>query len=231
VKIAYRPSTPESDVAELEQMVESIRIRPPERATPTSSPVSFSRLGGIAGVDVPAGTYVTDFSFPLQIQFTVPEDWQRWTIGPEATGVYKHEGERPLGSRFGFWIVDEISQDPCDPGRARVDPGPSAEDLANALQGIENWSTTAPVDVSLGGFSGRYVELTAPAELPRCVGARGFDGLSLLGHRIGPSSHWLLWILDVNDSRLVVAVSYRPPTPETDVAELQQMVDSIVIQP
>jgi hypothetical protein len=236
VTIAYRPGTPDSDVAELEQMVESIRIRPPEAPTPTaeapsSSPMSFSRLGGIAGVDVPAGTYVTDLSFPLQIQFTVPEGWQRWTAGSDATGVDRHGGEPPLGSRFGFWSIDEISQDPCDPARGAVDPGPKAEDLAGALQEIENWSTTNPVDVSLGGFSGKYLELTAPNDLPQCLDFRGLETATFLGHSIGPGSRWLIWILDVNDTRLVVAASYRPATPELDVTELQQMVDSIVIQP
>jgi hypothetical protein len=233
---ANQPDTPEDVLDQLAQMVESIHIEPRATATLTSqvpapSPMSFSRLGGIEGTDVPAGTYLTDFSFPLQIQFTVPAGWQRWTAEAEGTGVYKHRGERPLGSRFGFWLVEKIAQDPCDPDGGAVDPGPTAEDLANALQGIENWTTTAPADVSLGGFSGKYVELTAPAELPRCVDGRGLETASLLGHRIGPGSRWLLWILDVDGTRLVVMMAYRPPTPEADVAELHQLVDSVVIQP
>jgi hypothetical protein len=235
VKAAHQVGTPEADVAELEQMVNSIRIRPPEAPTPTaeapsSSPMSFSRLGGIAGMDVPAGTYVTDLSFPLQIQFTVPASWQRWTADSKAVGVYRHGGEPPLGSRFGFWIVDEIAQDPCDPGRGAVDPGPAADDLANGLAGLP-WSTGSPADVSLGGLGARYVELTAPNDLAQCLDFRGLETATFLGHSIGPGSRWLIWILDVNDTRLVVVASYRPPTPESDVAELQQMVDSIVIRP
>lgn len=233
VKIAYRPGTPGSDIAELEQMVESIQIRAPEASTPapvaSPSPLSFSRIGGISGVDVPPATYVTDRSFPLQIQFTVPEGWQRWTAGADSMGVNKHRGEPPYGSIFGFSLVDELLENPCAArvNAPRVDPGPTVDDLANALQGLESFEATTPADVSLGGYGGRYMELSAPAG---CAGDLRASP-NLFGHPTGPYERYRIWILDVEGTRLVVTTSYLPAAPETDVAELEQIVDSIVIQP
>ncbi len=239
VKIAYRPGTPESDVAELEQMVESIRIRAPEGPTPTAdqasaaSAMSFSRIGG----NVPAGTYVTDHLFPVQVQFTVPDGWRSHGFGSDAGGVDRYGGES-AHSGFEFWIIEGIYEDPCGAGAGlqdRINPGPTVDDLASGLHGLEYFETTDPTEASLGGFSGKYIELTAPADPGACgdLGLRPSLWMTS-SHKAttaSPGEHYRMWILDVEGTRLVIYTYYGPESPESDVAELQQMVDSIVIQP
>ena len=55
------------------------------------------------------------------------------------------------------------------PRRPRISPvGPTVDDFANALADHPLLDITAPVDVTLDGYSGKYVELQTPADLTEC---------------------------------------------------------------
>jgi hypothetical protein len=108
--------------------------------------------------------------------------------------------------------------------------------------------TKPPSDVTIYGYRGQYLELAVPEIRNEAGGASG-AGLfpdcieSRLKSWIGsplsyaywgytePGQHEEFWILDVEDSRLVIEASWSPDSPSEDVAELRAVLDSIVIQP
>ena len=106
--------------------------------------------------------------------------------------------------------------------------GPSVDDFANALADHPLLDVTDPVDVTLAGYSGKYLDLQVPADLSKCEVYRPFDpGLFAQG----PSHQWHLWILDVDGLRFVVQAVDYPGTSAAHRAELQAIVESIRFEP
>jgi hypothetical protein len=228
IKAAHQVGTPEADVAALEQMVDSVSIRAPERGGEAAAPLAVSSISH--GTEAPAGTYVASPTFPLQIEFTIPAGWQI-LHDADAMGVMKDDGEPPAGSSLGFWLVDEVYLDPCDARlRGSTYVGPSVEHLADALAGLVGYEATTPSDVALGGYGGKYLEVTAPDDLSGCAFVRLWTTHGAgLRSVLGPAEHDRVWILDVDGTRLLVTMTYRPDTPDTDVAELERVIESIRI--
>jgi hypothetical protein len=122
------------------------------------------------------------------------------------------------------------------PGMARVFARPP---LATALSQQVGRSGSAPVDVTLGGYSGKKVELSVPATFSATVcedrifktwleaGAQGGDG----GYVYGPSQHNTVYILDVNGTPLVLDTMYLPSATAADKAELQAILHSVSFEP
>jgi hypothetical protein len=87
---------------------------------------------------------------------------------------------------------------------------------------------TDPVDVTLAGYAGKYLDLQVPADISMCPVYRPWDpGIFAQG----ASHQWHLWILDVDGLRFVVQSTDYPGTSAKDRRELQAIVDSIRIEP
>jgi hypothetical protein len=81
-------------------------------------------------------------------------------------------------------------------------------------------STSRPVPVNVGGYSGLYLKSTAPANLDQC------RDKSVLIYTAGGGSTWLqndvpggifrMWILDVDGQRVVAGTRTLAGTPDTD---------------
>jgi hypothetical protein len=128
----------------------------------------------------------------------------------------------------GAWLLS----DPCTKAEhaipAGVEVGPSVEDFANALADHPRLDVRDPVDVTLAGHSGKYLDLRVPADISKCEVYRPFDpGIFAQG----PSHRWHLWILDVDGLRFVVQSTDYPGTSKRHRAELKAIVDSITIEP
>jgi hypothetical protein len=129
--------------------------------------------------------------------------------------------------------------------------GPSVNDLATALADLAPFRVTSPPkDVTIFGYSGKYLELTVPdlpvegdpgddrrftgcidGNLKSWVGAIDTEpGDAYYGYT-GPGFREELWILDVDGTRLVIAAERSPGSPRKDVAELSAILDSIRIEP
>jgi hypothetical protein len=117
-----------------------------------------------------------------------------------------------------FWgSVTTIDTDPCLRGR-HVDAGTSVRDLVSALAAQRHMTTSRPVPVSVGGYHGLYLTLTAPADISRCRGG----SVTIYGADNGP---WLQndvprgvfheWILNVRGSRVVGGVRIMPAADES----------------
>lgn len=130
---------------------------------------------------------------------------------------------------FDTWTVAEVAAQPCG-DTAWVDPGPSVDDLADALATLPVWQSTPPAPRTIGGHEGVFMELNVPADIPaKCQG----ELLSWHDHLggtqgIGPGKTQLLWIVDVDGHRLMLLAGYFPgpegPTPR-QVRELTQMAE------
>ena len=119
---------------------------------------------------------------------------------------------------FDTWTVAEVAAQPCG-GTAWVDPGPSVDDLADALAALPVWESTQPAPRTIGGYEGVFMELNVPADIPaKCQGElhswRDHPGGT---QGIGPGKTQRLWIVDVDGHRLMFVAGYFPgpegPTP------------------
>ncbi len=204
----------------------------PTSPRPTSTPLALPNDAPVApgsyilAADNPNGVA------PLRIAFDVPaEGWDSW--GP---GISK-DGGGLVG--IGFLAVANLYKDPCHRNQGRLDPavGRAVADLAAALASQPGIRSTTPTEVTLGGYPGRYVELRVdpPVAFADCDDdffsagwiTTGGDSVPVLD----PGQVSGFWILDVAGTRLVVTTFHQPAASERDRAELQQVLDSIRIEP
>ena len=214
--------------------------RPPSPAT--SSGVAFVHDGPLAAGTYRMGQWDTACSArqrgcslsrahdAVRMTVTVPDGWS----GILGTIVLTDNEDAPPRDEAGLlvgrgaWLLT----DPCTKAEHVIPPdvevGRSVEDFANALADHPLLDVTDPVDVTLAGYSGKYVDLRVPADISKCEVYRPFDpGLFAQG----PGHQWHLWILDVDGLRFVVQSTDYAGTSKEHRAELQAMVDSITIEP
>ena len=198
---------------------------------PSPTPIPTASPAALVNGPLPPGRYST---FPIdapdggmRFTFTVGEGWQGFV---PAAGVFKTAGAPPMSGGMGllFTHVNGLHGDPCRAGATEDVPvGPTVDDLATALGQQSAYAATTPVDVTLGGYSGKYVDLQLPSEWVT-------EGCFLWGgafYAQGPDNRWHLRILDVDGARVVVQTWDFPGTSAQDLAELQAIVDSIQIEP
>lgn len=162
----------------------------------------------------------------IGLVLTVPEGW---TGGTEY--ITLRDNAAPDGASLLFTRGAGLYNDPCkfeDPPGIPV--GPTAENFASALADHPLLDVTTPVDVTLAGYAGKYVDLQVPSDIGCEIGDvyRPWEpGL----YAQGPGQRWHLWILDVDGQRVVVQSTDYAGTSAEDQAELQAIVDSLVIEP
>jgi len=179
----------------------------------------------------------------LELTFTVPAGWSGWEsglvpVGAPTTGA-------PGGIAIQFLDVAGLNIDPCRWEAPReLSVGPGVDDLVLALRAQTAYEVSEPVDVTIGGFRGKRVDIVSPtapfagqtATAPGCDSERyhlwsttstGEDGVYVQG----PGNRWQANILDVDGTRLVVVVQDFPGTSAADRAQLDAIVGSFVIEP
>lgn len=177
-------------------------------------------------VECPPG--VTDPP-PIPIELTVPAGWDAsrefHLLTPEGTAT-----DPPAGAALVLgWTSNtvRVQSDPCLSKSHQfpdVRVGPGADDFVDAVVAQDWFPGTAPVDTELGGASGWYFTLEAPADLEACYEWRPWDpGF----YAQGPSNIWDVWVLDAHDHRVLIVANYFPGTPGRTVRQLHRMVDSI----
>jgi hypothetical protein len=192
---------------------------PGASSEPTPSPTASPRIVPESGPLAPGSWSFTDIA-PFAITFTIPaEGWQKnvvpgviWTDSSEA--------------RFGVGLFeDDLYADPCSWQAGTIEPpvGPTVDDLATAFANLPGMDATTPATVSVDGYQGRFVELTAPTDQSACDG----EGMRLAGEGpLEPGRH-RFWIVDVDGTRVVVSAVDRPAANDSERNELQEIIDSI----
>jgi hypothetical protein len=128
-----------------------------------------------------------------------------------------------------FQIVDNVVAECADQETAELlDPpvGPSVDELVTAISSLEVYEATAPVDITASGFEGKEFTLTA---VEHGCGATWATADRITG--MGAGERNLLRILDVDGVRVVIAGAYGASTPEAAVATVEQVMDSVQIEP
>lgn len=213
---------------------------PTPMRTPTASPSSTAtRLSGVIATPpdyvwpgaLAAGTYTTTFlwQLPFELTFTVPSGWESRDV----------EIIRDPVISLAVHLVGNTYADPC--GNTLSDPplGPTVDDLAAALASLPGVSVTAPSEVQFDrNTSGKYLELDVPANACGDLPFRLWhdpDGRYRPSLPKGPPEWWAerehirLWILDVDGERLVISALSSAQATAADLAELQNVIDSLGI--
>jgi hypothetical protein len=200
--------------------------------TPTDSS-SAAPLPSAGQLD--AGRYVMTSNAPVPITFRVPAGWSLNSAG----FIIRHERE---SGEIGFtsWEVTHIFGNACHwNGTLLAVAGTSVGSTADALAAQKEQGASAPIDVTLGGYAGKRVDLSEPA---------GFDftacdsGTARLWPDVGgdlnggwrvhqPQQQDAVYLLDVNGKRIVLDMWKFPGTSATDITEMEGIFASIRFEP
>jgi hypothetical protein len=203
-----------------------------EIASTPSAAASTRELPNEAGGDLTAGTYVLA-DFPVAISFEIPpvEAPAVWfACSPSAVEQAVCQESAPEAvSAVTFQIVENVVAGCSDQETAELlEPpvGPSVDDLVTAISGLEGYETTEATDITVSGFEGKEFTLTA---VQHGCGATWATADRVTGMGTGESN--LLRVLDVDGVRVVIAGAYHSATPEADVAAIEEVMDSVEIEP
>jgi hypothetical protein len=181
----------------------------------------------------------------IRVTFTVPKSWT----------VLTHDGavvaRMPIGSAYsthGAAVVqfDSVSNiysysysDGCR--MTPLDPpvGPTVDDLVTAWANVPELAATAPVDITVDGYTGQQIEFTVPDDAPCIFGLFGVwsdagpDGNHdpdwPSNQSLSASQHFRMLVLDVDGTRLLIAASTVQNTTPQDRAALEEFLASIQI--
>ena len=154
--------------------------------------------------------------------------------GLNGGGEYIWASPENGGWILGYWTVDGVYLDPCTRGDTFDTRELKFPDIwVEALSAQRRTETTQAVPVTLDGYDGVYVELTAPTDLDFdiCRGKR----LTIFETPAKGSDHWIAdpgvveryWVLDVDGERVVLTGATLPETTESQIAQLEQVVESV----
>jgi len=210
---------------------------PPAVTTSTATPTDAFGFS-VQPAPFEAGTYRVPASAWSVADFTVtfPDGW---------TSQYGHVYAKHADteSELGFYavVVESIFDHPCKGADTRSPVGPSVRDLTRALRHRPGPRTSDPVRTTLGGYPAIRIDFRVPQgfDLGRCrLAEDGFDGMQIWESIpadkyfvLGPGSVYSAYLLDVARHRQVFLASYRTATSFRDRAELQDVLDSIRIEP
>ena len=206
---------------------------PTAKPSPTPSPIALYVGTNETQASLDAGTYVAPDPFPLRVTFTVPAGWVGGVAGPYAVFLNQQNGSGALN----FTIFNDVYADPCHyKGLLSPLPGPAVDDLASALASLPGLTTAAPTVVTLAGYQGKQLTLTAPASFTVCTlsadGAFRIWELPLgATNDLTAGERDQVWILNVGGQRLVIDTPHMPGETAQETAEVQAVLDSFRIAP
>jgi hypothetical protein len=194
--------------------------------TPTPTPTPAPIAGEEA---LEPGTYM--LAHGLNATITVPAGWTNL----DDRGVAKDTAEEFMAVVFWPFPTDfnEVYTDPCEWSTNIVEPpvGPTVDDLANALAAQSMRGDPTPTDVTIDGYEGKLVEMTVPSDINFAACDDG-EFRSWLGRfHQGPGQTDRVYILDVNGERQVLIAHYMPDATAEELAEQQEVLDSIDFLP
>lgn len=164
----------------------------------------------------------------ISFTFAVPEGWAGAPLG--TIWLAAEHNSAPAGAGLGFGQGGGLYSDPCAaPPPPDIVVGPSVDDFATALADHPLLDVTAPIEVTLGGYSGKYLELRVPSDISACP--QGYYAWEPGLYAQGPDQRSHLWVLDVDGVRVVVQAMDYPGTSPEHQAQLAAIVDSIHIEP
>lgn len=183
----------------------------------------------LSGEALEPGTYT--LAHGLNATITVPAGW----INLDQQGVAKGDGDSFMVVTFWPFPTDfeEVYTDPCNWSTSIIEPpvGPTVDELASALAAQSMRGDAVPADVTIDGYEGKYLEMTVPSDIDfaSCDSA---EFRSWLGRfHQGPGQTDRVYILDVDGERQVLIAHHMPGVSAAELAEQQEVLDSIDFLP
>ena len=214
----------------------------------TQKPIPVAELPRAEGTALTVGTHSwylhrSGFDFPA-LNFTVSEE------GWGNDGRFTHRG-RPGSDEvqvaMQFWDVGKIYAHPCKWNGTLFDPGPTVDDLADALYKVPLRNASAPAPVVIDGYAGKYLEWSVPVDIGTGTTEQEIfkscdkDGADhYFESWVGDPKGWdgdryhqangqidRLWILDVDGVRFVIDAFSMPTATQAEIDSLVGVVESI----
>lgn len=212
---------------------------PTQTAAPTRTAVADCAEGVLPGGTCRLRPLASTAS--LTVDATVPAGWSGG-LGCCLSGPVG-ESNGPNGIVVAMLAADSIFSDPChwnadgsgpgEPGDVEV--GPSVDELVTALASSAAYEATTPTDVTIGGYAGKRVDLQLPPGDCDTLDGNGvyfvFGGREGYIYAQGDGSDWQVSIVDVEGTRLIVAMFSYAETSAADLSAAQAIIDSLVITP
>ena len=175
-------------------------------------------------------------SAPATLSITVPS---AWTIA-YSDWVSKDDGAE-AGAAFGVWQISNRFNHPCtDHTLLEPAPGPGIDELLTALAGQPGITAGPLTDVTVDGYSGKYVELTVATDIATCPvddGDAPLSGFWLWASPDGDRRYVQgsdetdrIYAIDVEGNRFTFFAGFQGRATAADRAELQAIIDSITIE-
>lgn len=125
--------------------------------------------------------------------------------------------------------VDEVFSSACEEPVSQP-AGSTAEALANQIAAAGFTVREALAPVNAFGYDGHHLVVEMPAG---CTGDQlpVWDGPTFGRFYQTPGQVVEYWFLDVEDTPVMVEATWFPSSPEEDVAELQAVLDTLVVTP
>jgi hypothetical protein len=196
----------------------------PPTAAPTATAAPSASIPPLREGALDPGRYVHDGD-GLRVIVTVPEGWE----GGPFNISRAPSRELPDGTNILFRQPTSVFADPCAPETSRESIGPTVDDLAPALADLPNVTDATQADVTISGFSGKHVSFVVDTTGIDCV--MGIYGQDAFVRGADNGQREDLWILDVAGTRLVIDAATYPETSTGDRAEMQSIVETLLIEP
>jgi hypothetical protein len=134
-------------------------VSPSPSLSPPSSPMPLPVSGG----GLQTGTYQLASGFPVLLTVDVPAQWAACSESVVEQEVCPAADIPALSNAsLSFLIVENVVADPCVDKGLIPAVGPTVEDLASAIAGLEGFEATAPVAIAVDGHSGKELVVVAP---------------------------------------------------------------------
>jgi hypothetical protein len=195
----------------------------PSSAQATHAPDRPPRVDKLVDGPLEPGSYALPPLGPVHKLVAVvhiPDGYTHW--GPFLNASEPEEPDDPLA--ISLWVVTGVFKDACE-ATTQIPAGASVRTLADAFGRQEVTSVTRPRPVTLAGYDGLYLEITAPTKLDyfRCNDAElNFWESTPAGERWTrmPGMRDRLWILDVDGQPMVLAMFVPPSATDQQVDRL-----------
>ena len=204
-------------------------------SAPTPTPVPTPAQASSAPRPVRLAPFGQVGSPPASITVTVPPGWtsDEATVGKAGVDPEPLLAVVQISNRFNQPCTDHTLLSPA--------PGPGVDELLEALASQPGITAGPITDVTVDGYKGKSVELTVATDIAACRSDIGDDPLSGFwlwalsngDRRYVQSSTEMdrIYALDIDDARFTFALRIPPGTTPADLAELDGIVESMVIEP
>jgi len=161
--------------------------------------------------------------------------------GSWTSGGYYIMNPPAFTRQVSFWTVGNVYDDICDAATGGLPTssnlplpaiGPTVADLVSALDAQVNTDMSRPVDVTVGGFTGKRVTMLIADPYEHCIGDQNarpmwVDPAGEPQRGLQQGDPDTIWIVDVAGRRVVIVTNQNPEDDEVTTATIDAVIDSI----